>query len=950
MNNYISFVSMNCQGLSNMDKRSDTFNFLRNKNDSVYFLQDTHFTTKEQNYIRTQWGFECYFSNYSSQSRGVAILFNNNIEFKVLNVAKDENGNKLILDVVIEGKTITLINIYGPNRDEPDFNEEINNYIKHLDNQVSLVGDFNMVLDPDKDCKNYVNINNPKARDKVLNLIIECNLIDPWRELNIEKFQFTWRKKNSTKQARLDFFLISESLFMDVKNTKILPGYRTDHSQILLQFDFGKFVKGKSYWKFNNSLLKDTKYVDELKDLIKFTKLNYIKPNDGISEININEIPAQQLQFSISDQLFFDTLLMEIRGKTIAYTSFKKKMELNHENDLLEEIDRLEKAKEINFELLDKKRNDLQEIRNKKMEGVKIRSRVRWISDGEKVTKYFCNLEKRNFVSKCMNSLKKNNGEIINDQPEILNETMQFYKTLYSKKDRNSMDIESLLSNYNVPRLSEIDKNKLEGPITYSELLYCLKKTSNNTSPGFDGFTYEFFKFFWKDIGHFLVRAINDCFNKGELSETLKYGVITCLPKGNKDKLYLKNWRPISLLNTSYKLASACIAERLKCVLPGIINEDQTGFISGRFIGENIRLLYDVIDYAEKNAIPGMLLLIDFEKAFDSVSWEFLFDVLNFFNFGNDFKQWIKVFYKNIQSCVIVNGHLSEWFYLHRGCRQGDPLSPYLFILCAEILAVLIRNNKDIKGIKVIDTTFVISQYADDTTMILDGSKTSLETCIQVLKLYEDISGLCMNVEKTKLIWIGSEKNSEVKFCEELNLCWDNSEFTVLGVKFPKDLTAITELNYTSKIEEMKKIFLNWSKRILTPLGRITVIKSLALSKINHLILSLPKPSEKIVKEIQTLFYNYLWNRGPDKIKRSLVIQNYDNGGLRKIDLDSFISSLRLTWFRRMLTTPNKYFTNILNRYPIILECFKYGSQFITERKLTNINNNFWKDILLKHS
>ena len=153
------------------------------------------------------------------------------------------------------------------------------------------------------------------------------------------------------------------------------------------------------------------------------------------------------------------------------------------------------------------------------------------------------------------------------------------------------------------------------------------------------------------------MRAINDCFYKGELSESLKHGVITCLPKGNKDKLYLKNWRPISLLNTSYKLASACIAERLKRILPYIINEDQTGFISGRFIGENIRLLYDVIDYAEKNAIPGMLLLIDFEKAFDSVSWDFLFDVLNF---GNDFKQLIRVFYKNIQSCVIVNGHLSE--------------------------------------------------------------------------------------------------------------------------------------------------------------------------------------------------------------------------------------------------------------------------------------------------
>ena len=216
------------------------------------------------------------------------------------------------------------------------------------------------------------------------------------------------------------------------------------------------------------------------------------------------------------------------------------------------------------------------------------------------------------------------------------------------------------------------------------------------------------------------MRAINGCFSKGELSESLKRGVITCLPKGNKDKLYLKNWRPISLLNTSYKLASACIAKRLKQVLPYIINEDQTGFISGRFIGENIRLLYDVIDFTEKK--NGMLLLIDFEKAFDPVSWDFLFDVLDFFfNFCEDFKNWIQVFYKNIQSCVIVNGHLSNWFYLQRGCRQGDPLSPYLFILCAEILAALIRNDKDIKGIQILNTTFVTSLYADDTTMILDA-------------------------------------------------------------------------------------------------------------------------------------------------------------------------------------------------------------------------------------
>ena len=129
-----------------------------------------------------------------------------------------------------------------------------------------------------------------------------------------------------------------------------------------------------------------------------------------------------------------------------------------------------------------------------------------------------------------------------------------------------------------------------------------------------------------------------------------------------------------------YKLASACIANRIKPVLATLINEDQKGFIAGRFIGENTRLLYDILFETSKQNIAGLLLLVDFEKAFDSLSWFFLNKVLCAFNFGPSLRKWINVFYTDIESCILQNGHISSSFQVRRGGRQGDPLSLFFFL------------------------------------------------------------------------------------------------------------------------------------------------------------------------------------------------------------------------------------------------------------------------------
>ena len=326
-----------------------------------------------------------------------------------------------------------------------------------------------------------------------------------------------------------------------------------------------------------------------------------------------------------------------------------------------------------------------------------------------------------------------------------------------------------------------------------------------NKSPGSDGLPAEFGKVSWEDIKQFLLSALNFAHAKGCLSITQRRGLITLVPKKNKPANLLKNWEPIILLNCDYKIAAKSIANRVKKILPKIINNDQTGFLKDRFIGENIRLIDSIINYTNTEQIPGLLLFIDFEKAFDTIEWSFIEKTLKYFNFGTSLVTWIKLFHTDISSCVQNNGWSSDFFTLSRGVRQGCPLSPYLFILCAEVLGNAIRRDEEIRGIKISGTECKLSQYADDTTMILDGSELSFSRTLYLLDIFADISGLKVNYEKTEALWIGSLKNSNAIIPSNKPITWAERKVYALGVWFSTSDLKDIEANFFEKIEKIEK-------------------------------------------------------------------------------------------------------------------------------------------------
>jgi hypothetical protein len=346
-----------------------------------------------------------------------------------------------------------------------------------------------------------------------------------------------------------------------------------------------------------------------------------------------------------------------------------------------------------------------------KMEGYRLRGKVKWMEDGEGPSRFFHQLIKARQTQSAMVKVRCRDGSTVSNPDSMLREVRMFYQNLYSKGKISEESQEEILE-YVGCTLSLSQQESLEKPISLLEVLGAIGSASEQSSPGKDGIPYKFYKVFKKEVAPILVQLYNEVLGGKSFSSSALESVIILIFKKKGSVEELKNWRPISLLNCDLKLLTKILAKRLQEHISSIIHEDQAGFVSSRHIQDKCMMLNQLLEYNRISPTAGALYFLDQEKAYDRVDWAYMEKCLRKYGFGPRWVHLIGVLYGKLKGRVLVNGFLSVTFDICQGVRQGDPLSPLLFNIIIEPLLSCLHYH--IRELSLPGLTFKTSAFADD--------------------------------------------------------------------------------------------------------------------------------------------------------------------------------------------------------------------------------------------
>eukprot|EP00253_Pinus_taeda_P012543 PITA_12543 len=660
----------------------------------------------------------------------------------------DAEESRIYLSVVIQPvgdrDTYLVTNVYGPQR--------LDDKIKFIDSLVDLKsifaglpwvigGDFNMIR----------SLSEKKGGTRALNkdssafqcFLENMKLVDIETNIGL----CTWNNKRggySQVASKLDKFMISEELLLLDKEViaDILPFGGSDHWPIQMEIKGIGTPRNKPF-RFENMWLSHLDFIN-----------------------NIEKWWVEDLQIQGSSMFLLHKRLKHIKQKLKEWN--QKQFGNIFASKKTVEIKILELNQALIKNGFDKDINDQAEKYHQEWERLckqeeifwKQKSRVLWLKEGEHNTKLFHISTIANRTHNRISSIKDENGQIHQAHEEIEAVLVKHFRDI-AKENFSGREpfIKNLIKH--IPKLvSREDNCNLKKPVTEKEISEVLKKMKNGKAPGLDGFNVDFFKACWNIVKRDIVEIVEDSRQNKTILKALNTSFIALIPKQDNDKTP-ERYRPIALCNVVNKIISKVGANRLKPLLPTLISGEQTGYVEGRQILDSIIQAHEVVHSLTCNKRARMIMQLDIAKAYDKVNWIYIKKVLTAFGFDHNWVRWVMAFVTSSNFSILVNGSPSEIFLPSKDLRQGDLLSPFLFILMMEGLGQSIKHGRvtgRIQGLQLTENGHVLThqKFVDDT--MLQGIPTVKEALAykQILDDFAKAIGMEVNLTKSKVFFFNT--------------------------------------------------------------------------------------------------------------------------------------------------------------------------------------------------
>ena len=852
--------------MNNAIKVGKVFSHIQQLKGDICFLQETHIRTTQLSRIKKPWMGHLFHSKFSETARGAAIIIHRNIAFELNTTVSDPNGRYVIVTGKLQNTPVVLASVYAPTWDDDRFISNFFSSIPNLnDYQIIIGGDFNLVQNLALDKSSNKQTSLSKSAKVLKYHADQLGLSDPWRSRFPTQKAFSFFSPVHHSFSRIDFFLIDNTLLHNVQSCDYHSIVISDHAPTSIEINFPHGRPPSRFWRFSPQLMSEPSFKDLLTSQIKF----FFETNDTPD---------------IDSNILWETFKAYLRGQIISYVSNYRKLEQSQLIQISTDVRSLDDQYSVNpSPALYTKRLQLQAqydlLSTGKVERQLLQSRQRYFEQGDKAGKLLAYQAKVANASRLIPRIQMPDGEIVTDPAKISKTFSDYYTNLYASETcTQDWEEPNPLDNLEYPQVGENLINGLGAPLTVLEVSEAIKSLQSGKSPGPDGYTTEFFKTFSDALAPILVRVYNDAFSKGRLPPSLSEASITLLLKKDKDPLLCSSYRPISLLNVDFKIMAKALASRLQRVLPDLVDNDQTGFIPGRLSTSNTRRLFNII-YSPASDSPELVSSLDAEKAFDRVEWRYLFYILDKFGFGPNFISWIKLLYSSPVASVNVNGVKSDQFPLSRGNRQGCPLSPSLFALVVEPLAIWLRREERFQGITRFGTTHKVSFYADDLLLYISNPSSSIPAILNILDNFKRLSGYKLNLQKSEYFPVNDLADriphSSFPFKKAVE------GFKYLGIIVTKTFTELFAKNFSPLVERFKEDLARWSTLPLSLLGRVNLIKMVVLPRFLYPFQHIPIFINKsFFSTIDRLIKSFLWCNKRARIRASVLQLPKSEGGL----------------------------------------------------------------------